>query len=154
MRRKRLDDLNCAIAQTLEVVGDPWTLLIVRDLVMGVRRFDAIQRRLGIPRNTLTSRLEHLQDHEVVERVALDDQPNRFEYRLTDKGWALGPVLVTMLRWGDEWGDLEEPPVVFEQPSTGRRLDPVLVDRETGMPLNELGYEPRPGPGATRDGRR
>ena len=93
MRRASFQDLNCSVAQTLEVVGDWWSLLIVRELLFGLTRFEDIQRRLGIARNTLTDRLNWLSEHRVVTRVPYGDSGNRCEYRLTEKGRDLQPVL-------------------------------------------------------------
>ncbi len=138
MRRKSYAGMNCSVARALDVVGDPWTLLVVRDLFWGYHRFEEIQKRLGIARNTLTDRLGVLVEHGIVERVAYQDNPERFEYLLTPKGRALHPVILTLLEWGDEWSGIEEPPVHLVEKSTGRRITPVLVDADTGTPLSEL----------------
>lgn len=138
MRRKSYAEMNCSVARALDVVGDPWTLLIVRDMFFGFHRFEAFQRRLGIARNTLTDRLGVLVDSGVAERVPYQDNPERFEYRLTEKGRALRPVIWSLMAWGDEWSGIERPPVHLEEASTGRRITPVLVDAETGTPLAEL----------------
>ena len=101
MRRASFEELNCSVAQTLEVVGDWWSLLILRDIFFGVTRFDDIQRRLGVARNTLTDRLNWLYDHAVVTRVPYGDSGNRYEYRLTEKGCDLQSVLMAMVAWGE-----------------------------------------------------
>ncbi len=143
MRRASYAGMNCSVAQTLEVVGDPWTLLIVRDAFFGFARFDQFIERLGIPRNTLTSRLQTLVDHGVFERRRYQERPDRFEYVLTDKGRALHPVIVAMLRWGDDWSGLPEPPVTLLDAETGAELDPIYVDRSSGRPLDEIKVERR-----------
>jgi DNA-binding HxlR family transcriptional regulator len=130
--------MQCSIAQTLDVVGDPWTLLVVRDAMFGTRRFDEFQRSLGIPRNTLTQRLRTLVDHGVLERRRYQEHPERYEYVLTDKGRALDHVLVSMLQWGDRWSDLDEPPVTLVDERTGDAVEPVYVDRNSGTPLSQL----------------
>src|SRR5687768_5987161 len=107
MRRKSYSDMVCSIAQTLEVVGDPWTLLIVRDVFFGFNRFDDLQARLGVPRTTLTDRLAALCEHGVLERRRYQERPERFEYVLTPKGRGLRDVLVSLMRWGDEWSALD-----------------------------------------------
>jgi len=94
---------TCSIQRTLDIVGDRWTLLIVRDLFRGVRRFSRIQEDLGIAKNLLADRLGSLVDAELVERVPYQSRPIRHEYRLTAKGRALSPALVALMRWGDEW---------------------------------------------------
>lgn len=150
MRRKSYAGMNCSIAQTLEVVGDPWTLLVVRDILFGVRRFEEMQRRLDIPRTTLVARLAALVEHGIVERDKYQDRPERHEYHLTEKGRDLRDVLVTLMAWGDRWGGLEAPPIVLTDEAGGRVLDPVLVDRTTGTPLDDLPIRAVPGPGAPR----
>jgi DNA-binding HxlR family transcriptional regulator len=104
-------DMNCAIAQSLEIIGEWWTLLILRDAFLGVRRFDDFQARLGIARNILSSRLDTLVDAGVLERRVYDAARARSDYVLTDKGRALWPVLNAIRQWGDDWvlGEGNEP---------------------------------------------
>src|SRR3954466_13822696 len=94
---------ECSIARTLEVIGDRWTLLILRDAFRGVRRFDDLQRDLGIARNILTDRLQKLVDHGVLMRRLYQERPPRYEYRLTRMGYDLSPALVALMRWGDQY---------------------------------------------------
>src|SRR3954447_12475898 len=103
VQRTSFEDMNCSVAQCLEVVGEWWSMLIVRDAFLGVRRFDDFQARLGISRNILNIRLTTLTEAGVLERVPYQERPRRFEYRLTDKGRDLWPVLATMRQWGDKW---------------------------------------------------
>lgn len=138
MRRTRLQDNPCSIAKALDVVGDPWTMLILRDALLGVTRFDDFANRLQIPRATLTARLEHLCDTGVLVKTPYQETPARYDYRLTAKGEGLRPVVVTLLQWGDRWARSDEPPTHLVDEHSGRRLDPVLVDRETGTPLEQL----------------
>ncbi|MFF4247067.1 winged helix-turn-helix transcriptional regulator [Streptomyces sp. NPDC001822] len=102
-QRTSLADADCAIAQALDVVGDWWTLLIVRDAARGVHRFDALQRELGVSRKVLTERLRLLTDAGVLFRQPYQDRPVRHEYRLTPRGRALLPVLIALQDWGDTW---------------------------------------------------
>jgi DNA-binding HxlR family transcriptional regulator len=101
--RKSLQHLHCSVANTAELVGDRWTVLILRDAFLGVRRFDDFQRDLGIARNVLTDRLTKLVETGVFSTDLYEDHPPRFEYRLTAKGRDLFDVLVAMWRWGDKW---------------------------------------------------
>ena len=103
MKRRSFEDMNCSVAQALEIVGEWWTLLILRDAFVGIRRFDDFQARLGISRNVLTTRLDALVDHGILQRVQYSERPPRDEYRLTDKGRALWTVLHALREWGDEW---------------------------------------------------
>lgn len=132
MRRASFQELNCSIAQTLEAVGDWWSLLILRDIFFGVTRFDDIQRRLGIARNTLTDRLIWLSDHGVVKRVPYGDSGNRFEYLLTEKGRDLQPVLLAMVAWGDKWGATAEHPPLQPSDPNGDRVELRIVNARTG----------------------
>lgn len=102
-QRTRPDDANCAIAQALDVVGDWWTLLILRDTARGVHRFDALQRELGVSRKVLTERLRSLVDAGVLSREPYQDRPVRYDYLPTARGRALLPVLVALQDWGDRW---------------------------------------------------
>jgi DNA-binding HxlR family transcriptional regulator len=103
MRRTSFEDMSCSIAQSLEIVGEWWTLLIIRDAFLGVTRFEEFQQRLGIARNILTDRLDTLVDAGVMERHPYDEARERYDYRLTTMGRALWPVLTTLRQWGDKY---------------------------------------------------
>lgn len=148
MRRTSFADMNCSIARTLEVVGEWWALLVVREAFYGVRRFDDFQARLGIARNVLSTRLATLVEHGVLERRQYQDHPPRCEYRLTEKGRALFPVMVTLMQWGDNWEAEGQAPVVMVDRETGHEVDPMLVDRSTGEELKLGRLRLRPDPGA------
>lgn len=102
-QRTSLADADCSIAQALDVVGDWWTLLIVRDTARGVHRFDALQQELGVSRKVLTERLRLLVEAGVLVREPYQERPVRYEYRLTPRGRALLPVLIALQDWGDAW---------------------------------------------------
>ena len=112
MRRASFAEMNCSIAQTLEVVGEWWTLLIVRDAMFGVKRFDEFSSRLGIARNVLTQRLDTLVEHGVLTKEPYQDNPVRYDYRLTEKGRDLWTVLAALRQWGDKWTAKDGAPVV------------------------------------------
>ena len=118
---------SCSIARTLEVIGDRWTMLILRDSFRGVRRFDEIQRDLGIARNLLTDRLNKLVEHGVLEKQLYQARPPRYEYRLTPKGVDLSPALVALMRWGDHWLADGDPPVSLLHDRCGQPLDQAFV---------------------------
>ena len=155
MGRTRFDDLNCGIARSLEVLGDWWTLLIIRDAFFGLRRFADFRQHLGISRNVLSQRLRHLTEHGILDRVDVGEHGERFEYRLTDKGEALLPVLTTLREWGDEWvfGEGKEPLVMRERTS-GDRLPRTLVRNQEGRPVTRREIRAEPGPGADASTRR
>jgi DNA-binding HxlR family transcriptional regulator len=118
---------GCSIAGTLEVIGDRWTMLILRDAFRGVRRFDEFQRDLGIARNLLTDRLAKLVEHDVMEKQLYQEHPPRYEYRLTQRGVDLSPALVALMRWGDRWLADGEPPVSLIHDRCGNPLDQAFV---------------------------
>ena len=141
--------MNCSVAQTLEVVGDWWTMLIVRDCFLGVTRFDDFQARLGISRNILVNRLDHLVGYGVLVRVAYQERPVRYDYRLTDKGRDLWPVLMALRQWGDRWEAPDGPPVVLEHPGCAEHIDVVPACSACGERLDARSVLARPGPGST-----
>lgn len=101
MLGRRYEDQICSIARTLEIVGERWTLLIVRDALLGLRRFEEFQENLGIARNVLSARLTRLVEHGILERVRYHERPDRYEYRPTSKGQELFPTLLALMHWGD-----------------------------------------------------
>ena len=111
--------MSCSVAQCLDVVGEWWSLLIIRDAMMGVRRFDDFQARLGISRNILTQRLNYLVGKGILARVPYSDHPPRAEYRLTDRGRDLWPVITAMRQWGDTWAAPDGPPLMIRHKSCG-----------------------------------
>jgi DNA-binding HxlR family transcriptional regulator len=113
----------CSMASTLEIIGERWTILIVRDIFLGVRRFDDLQRSLGVARNILQGRLEHLVDQGIVFKAPYHEHPVRYEYRLTQKGLDLWPVLVALLQWGDRHAIAGERPMIITHRGCGGELD-------------------------------
>ena len=152
MRRTSLRDRNCSIAQCLEVTGDWWTLLIMRDVFLGVRRFDELQADLGISRNILARRLDRLVAEGILERRPYSDTPPRSEYVLTPKGRDLWPVLDAMRRWGDTWHAPGGPPVEVVHVGCGERTAVVPVCAACGEALTADDVRAVPGPGADRSG--
>ena len=140
--------MNCSVAQCLEVVGEWWSLLIVRDAFLGVRRFDDFQARLGISRNILNQRLTALVEHGVLDRVPYQDNPPRSEYRLTEKGRDLWHVLTAMRQWGDRWEAPAGAPLRMRHSSCGRVVKAVAVCSHCGEPLDRRSITVEPGPGA------
>jgi DNA-binding HxlR family transcriptional regulator len=151
MQRTRFDDMNCSVAQCLEVVGEWWSLLILRDAFLGVTRFDAFQTRLGIARNILTQRLNRLVDEGVLRRVAYEDHPPRSEYRLTPKGRDLWHVITAMRQWGDRWAAPNGPPLKIKHTGCGRIVEAVSVCSHCGERLDARGVTAIAGPGASKE---
>ncbi len=140
---------NCSIARALELVGERWTLLVLRDVFLGVRRFDALQRDLGVARNVLTARLERLVEQGILERVAYQERPRRYEYRLTERGLDLWPVIVELLRWGDRHAaPAAGPPVVLRHRGCGGELGERRICSRCGQALERGDVRAEAGPGA------
>ena len=152
MRRASFADMNCSIAQALEVVGEWWTLLILRDCFLGIRRFDDFVERLGIARNVLASRLETLIDAGVLERRPYDEARERYDYVLTDKGRALWPVMTALRQWGDQWiVGVGNEPVLLEHRSCGSTTTAQMSCGVCGEALDVRSVRAIPGPGAAPD---
>jgi DNA-binding HxlR family transcriptional regulator len=145
--RRDYDGQNCSIARALEVVGERWTLLIVRDVFLGYRKFDEIQENLGIARNVLTDRLNRLVEQGILERVRYSERPERFEYRLTDKGRELNIALTALRQWGDKHLS-EKPPRLLRRKSDRKPVIAALVPKGADV-LRSDEVETVPGPGLT-----
>jgi DNA-binding HxlR family transcriptional regulator len=139
--------MSCSVAQCLDVVGEWWSLLIIRDAMLGVTRFDDFQARLGISRNILTQRLNHLVARGILTRVPYSDHPPRSEYRLTDRGRDLWPVLTAMRQWGDAWAAPDGPPLLIRHKACGEIVTAVPVCSHCGEPLDARAVRAVPGPG-------
>ena len=135
VERKSFAGMHCSVAQCLEIVGDWWTLLIVRDVFMGVLRFEEFQQRLGISRNILIQRLTSLVEHGILEKIRYSDHPPRYEYRLTATGRDLWPVLDAMRQWGDKYAAPDGPPVKMIHTSCGHVAESVMTCSCCGEPL-------------------
>jgi DNA-binding HxlR family transcriptional regulator len=143
---------TCSIAGALEVVGERWSLLIVRNVFLGLRRFDQIQANLQIARNVLQARLTRLVEHGVLERRLYQERPARYEYRLTDKGLDLWPTVVALMQWGDRHAPPDGgPAVLLEHRGCGGNVDEHRVCEKCGKPLTARESRALPGPGASPD---
>jgi DNA-binding HxlR family transcriptional regulator len=148
MARADFGQMYCTVARSLDVVGDPWTPLILRDLFAGLSRFDQIANDLGISRNLLAQRLDHLTQAGVVERRRYEDSPPRHDYVLTASGRDLAPVLVALVTWGDRWArPAEGSPITFRH-ACGETVTPVLTCPHCGEPATGDSLTAEPGPGA------
>lgn len=144
--RTSYKDFACSTAQSLEIVGEWWTLLIVRDAFFGVRRFEDFQRRLGISRSVLTNRLNRLVEEGILETRQYETRPPRVEYVLTEKGADLFPVLVALQQWGDRWVS-PKPPVVLRHRGCRKLTRPHLVCSACGERIGPQDVTAAPGPG-------
>jgi DNA-binding HxlR family transcriptional regulator len=145
MLRNDYEGQNCSIARALEVVGERWTLLIVRDVSLGLRRFDQFQQSLGIARNVLTDRLHRLVDEGILERVRYSDRPERYEYLLTQKGRDLQIALAGLRQWGDKYLS-KKPPRIIRRKSDKHPVVAAFVPTGADV-LNPDELESVPGPG-------
>ena len=150
MSRHRFERENCSIARALEILGDWWTLLILREAFLGARRFADFEAMLDISKNILSRRLDHLVRHGVLARVDAGVHGTRYEYELTPMGKDLVTVITALRQWGDRWvfGAGHEPLLAFDR-RTGRPIPPVRISDEMGAPMRGRDIELRPGPGLT-----
>src|SRR5580704_4219595 len=148
MERKSFADMHCSVAQSLEVVGEWWSMLILRDVFLGVTRFDDFQQRLGISRNILNQRLNHLVEAGVLAKVPYSEHPPRHDYRLTEKGRDLWPVLTALRQWGDRYAAPGGPPVELIHRACGEITEAVVVCSACGEAMGPDGVEAIAGPGA------
>jgi DNA-binding HxlR family transcriptional regulator len=148
MKWNELSDEPCSVARSVAVIGDRWTLMLLRDCFLGIRRFEDFERRLGISRSIVAERLKRLVEEGVLRREAYQDRPRRYEYRLTDKGLALHPVLMAIVHWGDEhYAGEAGPPLIHRHKACGHDFAPVMTCSECGEALAAREVEVRPGAG-------
>ena len=151
MQWNELDQQSCSMARTLSVIGDRWTLLILRDCFLKVRRFDEFQARLGIGRPILADRLQKLVDGFVLTKVAYQQNPTRYEYRLTQKGLDLHPVIMAIVHWGDvHMAGRKGRPLLHLHTSCGHQFDPVQVCSVCAEVLDPRAVQVLSGPGAAQ----
>jgi DNA-binding HxlR family transcriptional regulator len=148
MQRTNFGEMACSIARTLDVIGEPWSPLILRDVWVGLSRFDQLQNDLGISRKVLTERLNHLVDEGVLERRPYDSRP-RYEYVLTEQGAELVDLLMVMAGWGDRWRAGEAgPPVLYRHHACGQISKVDLRCDHCGEPMHARDVDTLPGPGS------
>src|SRR5258708_7792087 len=150
MKSKSFDGMACSIAGVLEAIGDRWAVLILRDLSLGLKRYEDLRHSTGVTNATLSDRLKHLEDHELVERCRYQTSPERYEYVLTAKGRDLILVMQALLQVGDKWAVSGNagPPLKFVDRKTGHVGKLAIVDNETRERVNPRDLHPQPGPGA------
>src|SRR3989442_15395548 len=154
MQRKSFGRMACPIARSLERVGEWWSILILRDAMHGLTRFDQFQKSLDIAPNMLTRRLNALVEGGLLERRRYSERPPRDEYLLTERGRDFRPVLLALLTWGNKHFAPEGASVLLADSETGAIADPVLVDQATGRRITETAYAVVPGPAAGEQTRR
>lgn len=147
MLGRTYDSQICSVAGSLELIGERWTLLIVRDAFMGARRFEHFRRRTGAARNVLSVRLNRLVEEGIFRKVPYQDRPVRYEYRLTEKGIDLWPVIVSLLHWGDRHIYPGRAPVLLMHRSCGGAVDDHRICETCGAELGPRDVEARPGIG-------
>ncbi|WP_086852031.1 winged helix-turn-helix transcriptional regulator [Amycolatopsis kentuckyensis] len=148
MKRTSFAQWPCSIARTMDLLGDWWTPLVLRDAFYGVRRFDEFQQALGIARNTLADRLKRLVDEGLLEKVPYQTEPVRYDYVLTEKGRDFYPVLLAMTRWGDKWLASEAgPPITMHHLACGHDTHAEIVCADCREPMTPDDTRMRRGPG-------
>lgn len=143
------DNELCSVFQALDIVGERWSMLVLREAFLGVRRFDEMQRNIGCARNILSDRLQKLVGAGILERRQYQERPARFEYRLTPKGLDLYPAIVALMTWGDRYTTGGRgPAIVLEHKACGHLTTPVLTCEHCGEPVDARGVRAHAGPGA------
>ncbi|NNE17796.1 MAG: helix-turn-helix transcriptional regulator [Myxococcales bacterium] len=147
MERRSFENAHCSIARSMDVLGDWWNPLIIRECLYGVTRFDELQGWLNIGRNILAQRLAKLVDQGILERRLYQERPPRYEYQLTEKGYDAAKVVIATMPFGDEWmfGEGREPIRIYDR-ETHQRVRPVVVDANTGEPIDPRQLYAGPGP--------
>ena len=150
MRSKSFDGMACSIAGVLEAIGDRWAVLILRDLSLGLARYEDLRRSTGVTNATLSDRLKHLEDNELIERRQYRVNPERYEYVLTAKGRDTMLLMQALLQVGDKWAVSGNagPPLEFVNRKTGGAVKLAMVDKETGQRVRAEDLLPQEGPGA------
>lgn len=148
MKWSEVGSLSCSVARTASVIGDRWTILILRNAFLRIRRFEDFQSNLGITRHLLAGRLKRLVDEGILTRTPYQESPPRYEYRLTSKGRQLYPVLISMAAWGDAFMDEGKgPPVLYRHEPCGHTVTPRLSCPDCGEAVHAHEITPLPGPG-------
>jgi DNA-binding HxlR family transcriptional regulator len=150
MRSKGFDGMVCSIAGVMGAIGDRWGLVILRDLVCGLNRYEDFRQSSGVTNATLSDRLKHLESNGLIERRRYQVNPERFEYVLTQKGWQIAPLMPVFAQIGDRLGisGASEPPMTFVNRRTGAEVRWSFIDQETGEQVNPVDLEIKEGPGA------
>ena len=134
-QRTPFESITCPIAQTLNIIGEWWTPLILRDIFYGVKRFNLLREHLKISRKVLTNRLNTLVENHIIKKKKYQDNPVRYEYVVTNAGRELFPIIVAIMHWGDKWiyGNREIPIKLYDD--RGKEISPVLINKNTGEPI-------------------
>ena len=155
LKSDKFDPFRRSVGHVLDIIGEGWSILIIREAFLGTRRFEEFQGRLGIARNILTARLKNLCANQILDRVPVKEGAKRHEYILTRKGKDMMPLLVALTQWGDRWvfGEGQEP-VIFLERETGQPIKRVEVLSSRGDVLRPRDVMVQAGPGATEEARK
>jgi DNA-binding HxlR family transcriptional regulator len=153
MRKTEIENLTCSVARTIGVVGERWTLLLLREFFLGSHRFEVLQAHTGMSSRALSDRLQQLQQLGIITAKAYQKRPPRYEYRLTDKGLELYPVIVSMTRWGDRWmrAKGESPPARLVHKDCGHAFKPMLTCASCGQVVGARDVRVEIGPEMTAE---
>jgi len=150
MRKENFKHLECPLARSLDIIGEWWSLLIVRDLFYGVNTFDLLCEDLGIARNILTDRLKKFEDRGIIEKWTDKIKSRGRAYRLTRKGKDLFPVIMALVAWGNTWESPNGPPIIFRHLPDGHTVQPLVICKHCGKPIIAKDIQPKKGPGVKR----
>nr|WP_314267636.1 helix-turn-helix domain-containing protein [uncultured Moellerella sp.] len=150
MKVKDFSQMNCPVATVLAIIEDRWSTLLIRDLLLGLSRYDEFQTSSGVTNTTLSSRLKHLEGHQIICRVQYQDRPARFEYQLTEKGQDLGLLIVALTQIGNKWQGEQhkEPALLIKNKLTGNPVNMEIIDSKTAKQVPAESLEINAGKGA------
>ncbi len=151
MKHNKLDEMNCSIANALDLIGEWWTILILREAFFGTHRFEDFQQHLGIARNILSTRLRKLCDGGLLQRVPIKEGAKRHEYKLTAMGRDLYPTLIALTQWGDRWLHQDGAPIKFIEHASGEEIADVAILSKQGRELDARDLILKPGSGANAE---
>lgn len=151
MRWKEVSQQTCSISRSLAIFGDTWTLLVIRQIFLRIRRFSDIQASLGITKHRLSDRLNRLIEEDIIYKELYDAKANRYEYRLTERGLDIYPILMSITQWGNKWAsDDDGDPVTYVHKSCGHVMNPVMICGHCGDKLDPTQVVVNVGPGISR----
>ncbi|HUN56216.1 MAG TPA: helix-turn-helix domain-containing protein [Smithella sp.] len=150
MRKENFKHLECSLARSLDIIGEWWTLLIIRDLFYGMNTFDLLCNDLNIARNILTNRLKKLADTGIIQKQYDETKSRKQSYRLTKKGMDLFPVIMALVAWGDKWEAPNGPPIIFKHQPNGHAAKPGVICTCCGKPLQPKDIRPKKSPNVKR----
>ena len=152
MKHVNFSNKNCSLARSLEVLGEWWTLSILQEALFGTKRFGDFQKNLGIAKNILSVRLDHLVSNGLLKKDLINHQVRRPQYKLTEKGRSVATIIVSLIQWGDKWiSSSQGPPIILNDIKTGKQIVPISLKSSVGDTVNIMDISIEAGPGSSKE---